>query len=82
VTPEQAAQDAALAAQRKRLCEYVRNTAQVPLALHDFDDDWLPAGEMYRDDLVAAGLIEIREAGEDEPGGLYLTPAGEELANG
>jgi hypothetical protein len=37
---------------------------------------------MYRDDLVAAGLIEIREAGEDEPGGLYLTPAGEELANG
>lgn len=79
MTAEQQAQDRALAAQRARLCQYVRNTAQVPLAVHDFDDDWTPAGAMYRDDLVEAGLIEIREAGEDEPGGVYLTPAGEAL---
>lgn len=82
MTPGQAAQNVALAAQRKCLCQYVRNTAQVPLAVHDFDDDWTPAGDMYREDLVEAGLIEQREAGEGEPGGIYLTPAGEALANG
>lgn len=68
--------------QNARLCQYVRNTAQVPLAVHDFDDDWSPAGEFNRDELVSAGLIEIREAGEGEPGGIYLTAAGEALANG
>lgn len=73
------AQNAALAAQRKQLCQYIRNTAQSPLAVHDFDDDWTPVGEMYRDDLVEAGLIEIREASDEERGGIYLTDAGEAL---
>ena len=76
LTPQEQAQRQ----QRARLCAYVRNTGQEPLAVHDFDDDWTPAGDMYRDDLLEAGLIEIREPGEDEPGGLYLTPAGAVLA--
>ncbi|APZ81808.1 hypothetical protein vBEliSR6L_43 [Erythrobacter phage vB_EliS_R6L] len=43
------------------LCGYIKNTAQEPLAVHDFDDDWTPAGETYRDWLLQAGYIEIRE---------------------
>lgn len=73
---QEAAQDRALADQRKRLCQYISNTGQHPLRVDDFDDDWTPVGEMYRDDLVEAGLIEVREHGEDEPGGIYLTLAG------
>lgn len=65
--------------QNVRLCRYIRNTAQVPLATHDFDDDHAPVGEFLRDELVRFGLIEVREAGEAEPGGVYLTPAGEAL---
>jgi hypothetical protein len=72
-------QNKALLDQRKRLCEYISNTGQLPLAVHDFDDDWTPAGDMYREDLVEAGLIEQREPGEGEPGGIYLTIAGMEL---
>lgn len=75
-------QNKALLDQRKRLCEYISNTGQLPLAVHDFDDDWTPAGDMYRDDLVEAALIEVREPGEGEPGGIYLTLAGAELVNG
>lgn len=82
MTEGQARQDEAQSKQRRGLCEYIRNTAQVPLAVHDFDDDWTPAGRLYRDDLVAAELIEIRTEGEGEPGGIYLTAAGEEVANG
>lgn len=76
MTPEVANQNAARDNQRRELCRYIANTGQTPLAIHDFDDDWTPAGEMYRDDLVEAGLIEQREAGENEPGGIYLTGAG------
>lgn len=78
----EAAQDRALADQRKRLCQYVSNTGQHPLRVDDFDDDWVPVGEMYRDDLVEAGLIEVREHGEGEPGGIYLTLAGAALVDG
>lgn len=73
---QEAAQDRALADRRKRLCQYISNTGQHPLRVDDFDDDWTPTGEMYRDDLVEAGLIEVREHGEDEPGGIYLTLTG------
>lgn len=66
---------------RRQLCQYVRNTGQTPLAVHDFDDDWTPAGAMYRDDLVEAGLIEIRDPTEDERGGIFLTAEGEALIN-
>jgi hypothetical protein len=61
------------------LARYIRNTAQVPLAVHDFDDDWTPAGDTYRDWLKQAGYIEEREADPeaDEPGGIYLTAEGE-----
>ena len=65
------------------LCGYIRNTTQVPLALHDFDDDWTPAGDTYRDWLKQGGYIEEREADPEagEPGGIYLTPEGEAVAN-
>ena len=66
-------------AQARRLCQYVRNTAQVPLRVDDFDDDWSPAGETYRAELLESGLIEVRQPGDDEPGGLYLTEAGKAL---
>lgn len=66
------------------LCGYIRNTAQVPLAVHEFDDDWTPSGDTYRDWLRQGGYIEEREADAEtgEQGGIYLTPAGEALANG
>lgn len=69
----------ALERQNQRLCQYIRNTGQVPLRPDDFDDDWSPVGAMYREQLVADGLIEQREPGEGEPGGIYLTAAGEAL---
>lgn len=81
-SPEEAAQDRALAEQRKLLCRYINDTNQFPLPVHEFDDDWTPAGDMYREDLIEAGLIEIREPGEEEPGGIYLTPAGAEMVDG
>ena len=56
------------------LCKYIRNTGQVPLRIDDFDDDWTPAGEEYRRQLVVDGLIELRE------GGIVLTEAGERKA--
>lgn len=63
-------------ARNKRLCQYIRNTGQVPLRVDDFDDDWSPVGQSYREDLLAGALIEERHPGEGEPGGIYLTPAG------
>lgn len=68
--------------QARQLCRYVRNTGQVPLRVDDFDDDWSPVGHMYRETLRAEGLIEERPAGEDEPGGIYLTDAGKAMADG
>lgn len=68
----------------KGLCSYIRNTGQKPLAIHDFDDDWTPSGDMMREWLVVGGYVEQRDASPDsgEPGGLYLTDKGEALANG
>lgn len=69
-----------------KLCEYIRNTGKVPLRVDDFDDDWVPCGEMYRDQLLAEGFIEIREPiepsedQEGQEGGIFLTPDGEALA--
>lgn len=62
--------------QNKLLCEYVRNTGQVPLRVLDFDDDWEPAGAMYRQSLVDDGLI------TEQGGGIVLTDAGKALADG
>lgn len=73
-------QNKALLDQRQRLCKYISNTGQLPLRPDDFDDDWTPAGEMYREDLREAGLIEERQPGDGEPGGIYLTLAGMEAA--
>ena len=70
----------AMEAQARRLCQYIRNTGQIPLRTDDFDDDWSPVGEDYRAGLRQEGLIEERLADSDEPGGIYLTAAGEALA--
>lgn len=66
------------------LCRYIGNTGQVPLPVHEFDDDWSPVGESYRDWLPQSECIEIRDANPDtdEPGGIYLTATGNELAHG
>ncbi len=71
--------DGPMRQQCKMLVAYIRNTGQRPLAVHDFDDDWTPTGETYRDWLRQAGYIEERDADPDagEPGGIYLTPEGE-----
>lgn len=65
------------------LCRYINNTGQRPLAVHEFDDDWSPTGDMLRDWLKQAGYIEEREANPEggEPGGIYLTDAGKAVAN-
>jgi hypothetical protein len=37
-----------------------------PVAAADFDDEWAPAGENYRDELVSGGLVTVaptRKAG-------------------
>lgn len=80
---KEAAQDRALLDLRKRLCQYISNTGQYPLRIDDFDDDWNPAGDMYREDLVEAGLIDVREPNEaaEEQGGIYLTLAGAALVD-
>lgn len=63
------------------LCAYIVNTAQVPLRTDDFDDDWSPAGETYRAELLESELIEEREPTEDgAEGGIVLTAAGRALA--
>lgn len=68
--------------QNMRLCAYIRNTGQVPLRLDDFDDDWSPAGELYRDSLTLHGLAEVVEPDEEAGvvGGIVLTEAGKALA--
>lgn len=63
----------------KQLCQYIRNTGQTPLRVADFDDDWEPAGEMYRDQLLADGLILISDGTGEAPAGIVLTAAGEAL---
>lgn len=59
----------------KQYVKYVRNTAQRPLAIAAFDDDWEPVGPRVRADLERAGLI------EQSMGALMLTNAGEAIAD-
>lgn len=47
----------------KKYVQYIINTAQIPLAIVQFDDDWAPAGKMIRDDLVNSGLITFDQFG-------------------
>ena len=47
---------------------YINNTAQEPLPVVMFDDDWEPAGPMIRDQMVKADLIQVRADG------IYLRP--------
>lgn len=63
----------AMQAQMKRLCQYIRNTAQRPLSAADFDEDQSPVGPMLREQMEKAGLI------EQGLGALMLTDAGESL---
>lgn len=69
----------------KELCQYINNTGQTPLRVDDFDDDWCPTGEMYRDMLFEDELITIDEPRpptddtDGQEGGIYLTPAGAAL---
>jgi hypothetical protein len=60
------------------LCAYIRNTGQEPLRVVDFDDDWSPAGQTYRDELLESELIIIEGAvpEEGEQGGIRLTASG------
>jgi hypothetical protein len=57
----------------KRYCEYIRNTAKVPLPADMFDDDWEPIGPMVRRDMTAADLI------TEDQSGIRLTEAGKAL---
>lgn len=57
------------------LCQYIRNTGQVPLRFDDFDEDWSPVGNLYREMLTEAEMI---TEGED---GIRLTAAGEAEAD-
>lgn len=52
---------------------YIRNTAQRPLAISAFDEDWDPIGPRIRADLLAQELI------EEADGALMLTAKGEAL---
>lgn len=69
----------------KELCQYINNTGRTPLRVDDFDDDWCPTGEMYRDWMLEAGLITIEEPRPPtdntvgQEGGIFLTPAGAAL---
>jgi hypothetical protein len=60
-------------AQMKRLCQYIRNTAQRPLEVVDFDEDNSPVGPMLREQMQKAGLI------TQDAGALSLTDAGKAL---
>ncbi len=56
-----------------KYCQYIRNTAQVPLLTDHFDDDWDPIGKMVRRQLVEHGLI------TETDGGCVLTDAGKAM---
>lgn len=43
--------------------QYIKNTAQVPLKVEHFDDDWDPIGPKLRADMIGANLIIISEDG-------------------
>jgi hypothetical protein len=54
----------------RKYVEYIRNTAQDPLPIALFDEDWDPAGPMVREQLQKLGLA------EEQNGGLVLTETG------
>lgn len=63
------------------LCQSL--AASGPVSVADFDDEWAPAGETYRDELVTGGLVEIDERDDDGEGSvelIVLTGAGVALA--
>lgn len=43
--------------------DYIKNTAQVPLKVEHFDEDWEPIGPIIRPKMVTEGLITIDEDG-------------------
>lgn len=57
----------------RRHCQYVRNTAQVPLRIVDFDDDHEPAGPDIRRMMRDEGLIDYQDDG------VVLTAKGEAM---
>lgn len=65
-----------------RLCRSLADSG--PVSVSDFDDDWTPTGEAYRDELLTGGLVEISKppAEEDGPPMISLTGAGVALALG
>lgn len=61
------------------LCQSLAESG--PVSVDEFDDEWTPAGETYRDELVTGGLVTI-SAPEDGPPMIVLTGAGVALASG
>jgi hypothetical protein len=53
-----------------------------PISVSDFDDEWAPTSEAYRDELLTGGLAEIAEGTDDAPATISLTGAGVALALG
>jgi hypothetical protein len=64
----------------RRVCQALANSG--PVSVSDFDDDWTPTGEAYRDELVTGGLVEVTAGGDDVPPMIVLTGAGVALALG
>jgi hypothetical protein len=64
------------------LCQSLAQSG--PVSVDDFDDEWSPAGENYRDELVSGGFVSITEPTTDEQGHplIVLTGAGVALARG
>ena len=42
---------------------YIKNTGRVPLSVALFDDDFEPIGPTIRQELEAAGVIQIKDGG-------------------
>lgn len=57
------------------LCQSLAESG--PVMASDFDDEWTPAGETYRDELVTGGLVAI-----DAEGLMVLTGEGVAFASG
>jgi hypothetical protein len=48
--------------------DYINNTGLTPLPVAAFDEDWEPVGQMVREQMVEADLIQCRADG------IYLRP--------
>lgn len=62
------------------LCEQLAQSGPVPVG--DFDDEWSPAGDTYRDELVSGGLVTVAPLEEGGEAMVVLTGAGVALAAG